>query len=84
MTLKIMNRISHAPPRCEPEKRDARPSFLGEFLIRMIAKDARPTTQAMAMKSWRKPRTGQVPTIGMWKSGFPVTAPCTSAPYASR
>ena len=29
MTLKIMNSTSQAPPRCEPEKRDLRPSRSG-------------------------------------------------------
>ena len=38
MTLKIMNSTSQAPPRCEPLKRDSRPSFAGEFRSRMTAK----------------------------------------------
>ena len=38
MTLKIMNSTSQAPPRCEPLKRDWRPSFFGEFFSRIWAK----------------------------------------------
>ena len=59
-------------------KRDLRPSFSGEFFSRMIANAMMPNSAIMAMKSWAKPRIGQVPIIGMWKCGL------NSAPYASR
>lgn len=75
MMLKIMNRTSQAPPRWEPEKREPRPSFFGEFLIRMAVNATSPTRQASAMKSCRKPSTGQVPMSGIWKSECPVIAP---------
>jgi hypothetical protein len=72
MTLKIMNSVSHAPPRCEPSKRERRPSLAGEFRSRITAKTMMPSSAMTAMKSWRKPSTPQVPTTGMakpsWKS----------------
>jgi len=57
---------------------------LGEVRIRITANVMMPSRQATAMKSCRKPSTGQVPMIGMWKSGVPVIAPWISAPYPSR
>jgi hypothetical protein len=60
-----MKRTSQAPPRCDPEKRDLRPSLFGEFLILMTAKAIRPRKAATAMKSCRKPRTAYVPMSGM-------------------
>ena len=78
MTLKIISRTSQAPPRCDPLKRDLRPSRLGEFFSRMMANTTRPTRAITAMKSCAKPRIGQVPMIGMWNCGL------NSAPYASR
>ena len=69
MTLKIMNRTSQAPPRCEPLKRDSR----SERLRGVLDPDGREGDQAeqarrRAMKSCRKPSTAHLPTSGMWKS----------------
>ena len=72
-----MNRTSQAPPVCEPWKRERRPSRSGDCLSRMIAKVEMPNRHMMAMKSWAKPRTGQVPMSGMAKPGS------KRAPYAS-
>ena len=77
MTLKIMNSTTQAPPRCEPLKRDWRPSRSGELRSRMIAKVMMPASAISAMKSWRKPSTGQWPITGIAKSAL------NSAPYAS-
>ena len=70
MTLTIMNRITQAPPRWEPLKRDFRPSLCGSLRSRIIANVTRPTSHMTAMKSWAKPSTSQCPTIGMAHSGL--------------
>ena len=70
MTLKIMNSTSQAPPRCEPEKRDLRPSFSGVSRSRIAAKVTMPTTAISAMKSWAKPSGSQRPTSGIDHSGL--------------
>ena len=71
-TKKIISRTSQAPPRCEPLKRDLRPSRSGAFLSRMIANTPSEITAITAMKSCRKPSRSQLPTSGMakpsWKS----------------
>ena len=77
MTLKIMNSTTQAPPRWEPLKRDCRPSRSGEFRSRITAKVMMPASAISAMKSWRKPSTGQWPMTGIAKSGL------NRAPYAS-
>ena len=48
-----MNSVIHAPDRCEPLNRDARPMRLGEFLIRIAVNTARPAVQARAIASGR-------------------------------
>ena len=78
MTLKIMNRTIQAPPRCEPEKRDRRPSFSGAFLSRICAKTPRLTSARTAIRSWAKPSTSQWPISGIAKS-----SEMSSTPYAS-
>ena len=65
MTLKIMNSTSHAPPRCEPLKRDRRPSRSGALRRRITAKMTMPTSAITAMKSWAKPRRSHSPTSGI-------------------
>ena len=61
MTLKIMNRISQAPPRCEPLNRDLRPSVCGLLRRRMTAKSPGRRRHMTAMKSWAKPSSVPVP-----------------------
>ena len=70
MTLKIMNSTSQAPPRCEPEKRDLRPSFSGGSRSRMSAKVTMPTSAMIAIKSWAKPSRSQCPITGIAHSGL--------------
>ncbi len=70
MTLTIIARITHAPPRCEPLKRDFRPSLCGLLRSRMAANVARPTRHITAMKSCAKPSASQCPTIGIAHSGL--------------
>ncbi len=77
MTLKIMNSTTQAPPRCEPLNRDCRPSRSGELRSRITAKVVMPASAISAMKSWRKPSTGQWPMTGNANPGS------NSAPYAS-
>ena len=77
MTLKIMNSTTHAPPRWEPLKRDCRPIRSGEFRSRITANVMMPASAVSAMKSCRKPSTGQWPITGIAKSAL------NKAPYAS-
>ena len=78
MTLKIISRTSQAPPRCEPLKRDLRPSRAGEFFSRMLANTTRPTSAIDRDEVLGEAEDRPVPMIGMWNSGS------KRAPYASR
>ena len=85
MTLKIMNSVIQAPDRCEPKKRDRRPRSFGALRSRIQTKTQIPKNAIIAMKSCRKPSTGQWPTTGIAQDS--VSAPkasAISAPYASR
>ena len=68
MTLKIMNSVIHAPPRCEPKNRDRRPRSFGALRSRITTKVTMPKNAIIAMKSCRKPSTAQWPTIGIAQS----------------
>ena len=67
-TLKIMNRISQAPPRCEPLNRERRSSRAGELRSRITANVTMPASASVAMRSCRNPSSGQCPINGMAKS----------------
>ena len=85
MTLKIMNSVIHAPRRWEPKKRDRRPRSFGAFCSRIQTKTQMPKNAIIAMKSCRKPSTGQCadqrdrPGERVGAEASPI-----SAPYASR
>ena len=82
MTLKIMNSVIHAPPRCEPSNRDLRPRSLGALRSRISANVRMPNSAIIAMKSCRNPSTAQWPTTGMAKLSVTPSGrvpPCSSA-----
>jgi hypothetical protein len=79
MTLKIMNSVKYAGPRCEPKNRDLRPICLGWLRSRIAQKTTRPRVHITAMKSWRKPRNAQLPKTNQLHSGSRLS----SAAYAS-
>ena len=78
MTLKMKNNVSQAPPRCEPWKRERRPSRFGEFFTRMAPNAMMPSRPMTAMKSCAKPSTPQWPTTGIAQPSW------NREPYASR
>ncbi len=85
MTLKIMNSVIHAPRRWEPKKRERRPRSLGALRSRITTKVRIPKNAIIAMKSCRKPSTGQWPTSGIDQASWSApNASAMSAPYASR
>ena len=83
MTLKIMNSTSHAGPRCEPKKRDRRPSLRGFCISRITANTTSPASTATMNRSSRNPSHAWVPMSGRWKSRW-NSAPKPSTIVAPR
>jgi len=79
-TLKIMNSVKYAGPRCEPKNRDLRPSCRGWLRSRIAQKTMIPARAITAMKSCTKPSTDQLPKTNQLHSGSRVS----STTYASR